>query len=751
MFKIINYILLVLLLVNTSSCKPDLKVEEAVLVTSLSAGTDQSVIRNDLVVLESTYANNKSKNKTFLWTQESGTIVTINNSTSPIANFTAPAIDETLVFKLTVTDDGETYSATTSVSITNQSYVLINSTSYSWDDISASGDLTVYTLDDDDYSSSVTIPFDFNFFGAIDNQFSISSNGVLDFDESSSDFCCNGESLPTGTLGASIVPAWSDLNPNDGGTIKTATVGTSPNRKFIIEFDKVFQFDAISLGEKSLFSYDKNGETISVESTIRPDGDPSISYLTELNGKIYFRATDGLTGSELWEYDISSKVTTQVADINPGASSSSPTYLVASSTNVLYFSANDGVSGNELWKYDPASKVASRISDINAGSVSSNLAYLIEMDGILYFKAYNTAQGNELWKYDPAVGTPSLIDIRPGTSSSSPSQLFVYNHILYFSATGSNGTELWSYNPSLGTPLVEYDIRVGTSSSFPAYFTELLGQIYFRANNGATGYELFVLNPGSLSFSLTKEVRAGTSSPSPIYLNAYNGKIYFKANDGVNGYELWEYNPTGSVMRMVHDINPGSGSSLSSYFKVTNNKLFFSATDGVNGYELWSYDPSVSALPQLVKDIDGTSSGSIGQITSIADMLYFTYSGAGSSRSIYKYDTSTASTPTLAYQIDSKGLGSHASNILVTQNNELFFTASSITPPSNSFQVKISEGSSCIEIHCKNCNDELDYDVTQGIQNSAGTEAFHMPTRSAANFSIQEDVVQFRPGGSICK
>ncbi len=96
-------------------------------------------------------------------------------------------------------------------------------------------------------------------------------------------------------------------------------------------------------------------------------GDSRSRYLTNVNGTLYFRATDGSSGSELWKSDGTSAGTVQVRDLLPGLTGSLPSSL----TNVngrLYFAASDGTSGMELWSTDGTSAGTVRASDINPGA-----------------------------------------------------------------------------------------------------------------------------------------------------------------------------------------------------------------------------------------------------------------------------------------------------------------------------------------------------------------------------------------------
>jgi ELWxxDGT repeat protein len=77
-------------------------------------------------------------------------------------------------------------------------------------------------------------------------------------------------------------------------------------------------------------------------------GLPKPNYATNVNGTVYFQATDGTSGLELWQSDGTAAGTVRVMDINPGSPDSAPTGM----TNIngsLYFSANDGVHGVEPW------------------------------------------------------------------------------------------------------------------------------------------------------------------------------------------------------------------------------------------------------------------------------------------------------------------------------------------------------------------------------------------------------------------
>ena len=76
----------------------------------------------------------------------------------------------------------------------------------------------------------------------------------------------------------------------------------------------------------------------------------SPAYLTAVGSTLYFRATDGTNGQELWKSDGSASGTVMVKDIRSGSSASNPSFLTAVGST-LYFTADDGTKGDELWKY----------------------------------------------------------------------------------------------------------------------------------------------------------------------------------------------------------------------------------------------------------------------------------------------------------------------------------------------------------------------------------------------------------------
>jgi hypothetical protein len=101
-------------------------------------------------------------------------------------------------------------------------------------------------LNDDQFSGVVPIGFDFTFFDSTYSNAVISSNGYLTFDVSNANAFSNfavSTSIPNpAATSNSIFCTWFDLNPGVSGSIRYGTVGSAPNRVFIVEYDSVALF-----------------------------------------------------------------------------------------------------------------------------------------------------------------------------------------------------------------------------------------------------------------------------------------------------------------------------------------------------------------------------------------------------------------------------------------------------------------------------------------------------------------------------
>ena len=448
-----------------------------------------------------------------------------------------------------------------------------------------------------------------------------------------------------------------------GGGISTGSNGSFPAD--LTNVNGTLYFRGVnSVNGDELWRINSSGVAEIVEDSVAGGGINPGSYdsnpgnLANINGTLYFSASDGVNGTELWRIN-SLGIAEMVEDavpgggINAGSKGSFPTNL----TNVnetIYFRALDEVNGTELWRIN-SSGVAEMVEDavvvggINPGSSSSSPFYLTNVNGTLYFRAFDGVNGQELWRLNSS-GVAEMVEdavagggINPGSSTSAPTKLTNINGTLYFSASdGVSGTELWRINSAGAAEMVEDavaggGINVGSSGSNPYFLTNVNGTLYFRASDAVNGIELWRIDSSGAAEMVEDAVAGGGISPGsysavPGYLTNVNGTLYFAANDNVNGGELWRINSSG-VAEMVEDavagggIRPGSSGSAGSLTNV-NGTLYFSANDGVNGPELWRINSL--GLAQIVDDAvaggginPGTGSSNPSQLIAIGNNLYF--------------------------------------------------------------------------------------------------------------------------------
>lgn len=362
----------------------------------------------------------------------------------------------------------------------------------------------------------------------------------------------------------------------------------------------------------------------SIRRIVSDNGDPirDACFLTEYDGKLFFRANNLDYGNnvELWAFD--GTVARMMADIKSGPTGSDPTDLTVLN-DTLYFCADNG-SGSKLWQYH-----AVRGASIAPGATALAMLpqALFAYAGKLYFRATRFSDiGTELWSFDGTNQTP--IDLFPGKGSSYPQHFIGFNDMMFFNANGTmnQGTELWCFNGT-GMPTEAARIYPNNGSS-PENFAVFNNQLYFSANDGVHGRELWCYD--GTHATLAADIMPGEpySSSNPSGLTVFNGKLYFCAADKVHGYELWSFD--GTTAAMVAEINPtpdpGDGDTFlmdasPNNLTVFDGQLYFSAIDGSHGRELWAYDGSTV---RLVRDLNpGIYGSDVTELTVYDGALYF--------------------------------------------------------------------------------------------------------------------------------
>ena len=131
--------------------------------------------------------------------------------------------------------------------------------------------------------------------------------------------------------------------------------GSAPKYLTIYDGELYFAAEESSDDGRELWKYD--GNSASVISDIHPNGAANVKELTVFDNKLFFWGQGDGTGDELWYYDGTNVFL--AADIRPGVGGSFGAISGQSlegKRNVeyngrLFFSASDGQSGYELWSF----------------------------------------------------------------------------------------------------------------------------------------------------------------------------------------------------------------------------------------------------------------------------------------------------------------------------------------------------------------------------------------------------------------
>ena len=299
-----------------------------------------------------------------------------------------------------------------------------------------------------------------------------------------------------------------------------------------------------------------------------PNGSNPLSF-TEFDGKLYFSAFDEENGEELWVSDGTSDGTNLVADISTSENydgSSFPRDLTEFNGK-LYFSATDGESGTELWVSDGTSDGTELLKDININDsfgYSYSPSEFTEFNGKLYFSAFDEDNGNELWVTDGTSGgtqllkdintDPSERTIAPGgyfQGTSNPQGFTEFNGKLYFGANdGESGSELWVTDGTSGGTQLLKDINTSDgyySDSNPSEFIEFNGKLYFNANDGESGDELWVTDGTSSGTVMVADINPGSAGSYLYGFSVFNNELFFTADTDETGAELYKLTLDGSV------------------------------------------------------------------------------------------------------------------------------------------------------------------------------------------------------------
>ncbi|MEZ5966753.1 MAG: hypothetical protein R3F56_23140 [Planctomycetota bacterium] len=391
----------------------------------------------------------------------------------------------------------------------------------------------------------------------------------------------------------------------------------------------------------------------------------------DVEGTLYFRASNGPSGTELFRSDGTVAGTRLVKDIFPGLASSVPTELTELHGRVL-FSALAGLNESELFVSDGSEAGTVKI-ELVPGPLGSFPRDLVAAGPRVFFTAATPAFGRELWTTDGTVaGTRMVADLSPGPQSSQFRQVTaVQERVFFVATTPSFGSELWvSDGTAAGTRLVR-ELRPGPASASITELTALGNRLYFAGFDGA-GQELWS-SDGTASGTYRTDLLPGPSSSSPRRLTRVGRRLFFVAEDASGRTGLWVVELFGRLRR-VCDLQPAGSMALGEFVAVSE-RLFFSLQTVAEGRELWTSD-GTAAGTVIVRDLAiGSASSNPSILTAVGSRyLVFQADDGRSGKELWRSD----GTPLGTRQLGDLRRGSADSfpDSIAVSNGIVFFFAS---------------------------------------------------------------------------
>ncbi|HEY2289324.1 MAG TPA: ELWxxDGT repeat protein [Thermoanaerobaculia bacterium] len=391
--------------------------------------------------------------------------------------------------------------------------------------------------------------------------------------------------------------------------------------------------------------------TIPLATSSLPVANGAISgllpFFADLGGKLFFQATDGVTGYELWQSDGTAAGTSQVKDLTGDMLSSYPEELRTVNGRLVFESAgqlglsdgtaagtelvpgipayDSGVLGNQVFFLSQTSAGDPQLwktDGTEAGTVQvaplphlSGPAEMTASGGKLFFDNFF-----DLWVSDGTA--PGTLDIDPGPGSA-PLNLTDVGGTLFFSASlpPDFTRGLWKSDGTKAGTVQVKDIDIVSDGS---PFAALPGGILlFPANDFVAGRELWRSDGTTAGTGLLKDINPGHAGGKIRSLTAAGSRVFFVADDGVHGLELWVSDGTAAGTHMVKDIVPGAEPSYPSNLTAAGSLVVFSAFDPAHGMEAWRSDGTALGTRRLADVAPGPLSSTPLGFTLAGSNLFF--------------------------------------------------------------------------------------------------------------------------------
>ncbi|VAW33055.1 hypothetical protein MNBD_GAMMA01-433, partial [hydrothermal vent metagenome] len=490
-----------------------------------------------------------------------------------------------------------------------QSPFTVTNDAAAFEDISVSGVLVPELADDGEVN--LIIPFPFDYFGTVATDIRVGNNGAALFGVTSGDVGWSNTNGLTATEAGMIAPFWDDIGISaTTGDLYTQELGTSPDRRFIIQWDKEVAF---------VIGGSIDSETITFQLV-----------LFETTNEIQFRYSDVIFGGSTAAGDAGASATI-------GLVSSDGTTIHTYSHNMAVLNDGDVISVMPTTTALPAATASATaeilvlVPQVQAAPSVINSTVASAGTGSEVLAISNIGFGTLNWSVDESSNVAKAPSTRPLSFYTPATKGFASQFADVNTKTNKSVFATKPAGKGLAGPLAPiaytFDLRndsFGTiDHTSPGVFNEIVANStsYYAGDFVNQDYttlyavddsdNLVAINTADGVVTAIAAITGGAADVSGLTEDPTDGTVYLSTTDGATA-SLYTIDLTTAVSTLVGEV--------------TNSALLIDIAASATG-DLYGFDIGSDSLIAIDKATGaGTVVGAIGFDASFAQGMDFDHS-----------------------------------------------------------------------------------------------------------------------------
>ncbi|RKH14806.1 hypothetical protein D7V97_02155 [Corallococcus sp. CA053C] len=431
------------------------------------------------------------------------------------------------------------------------------------------------------------------------------------------------------------------------------------------------------------------GKAFKVKDVLPPGTDlppwkPSPFGLTNVQGTLYFAVDLFPNHSLLWKSDGTTAGTVPVKDFPAyGTSGYRDLGELTAVGHRLFFSINDPTVGRELWVSDGTGAGTRLVADLTPGAASTSLSELASVGGTLsFFRREPATNGLLLWKSDgTAAGTVQVLDLETQASLASSVVLSSGLRVFILQDAVSGGTRVWRSD--------------GTAAGTYAFISLDAGEPQVRDVRSQGAFAVFALVEGGnteiwkTDGTATGTVRLETFGHDARLLGVLGSHVYVSYPTTDDRLKVARVSLAGGGKATVTTLaNPFAGQEGAQPYlqdaKTAGNKLYLSVAIGSPGpaprrVDLWGTDGTAAGTVRLSEGLSTSDERWSTLFDSGSGTLIFGSAGDSAGEEPWVTNGTPAGTGRIA---DLQPMGSSNPTSFLRIGTRIFFVANG-GPPGN--------------------------------------------------------------------